>query len=151
MRHPARRFADDINFGLIHTCFNDDQNPGKDANGTHWRYCKVGMTEVDTTTGSHNRMERVMEEIEHRTGKDTSVIFVVPMKATDSRPNTEIEKYVRKCVGNEVDKEVARNHNFPVPTEWVLTTQSHLEKIMSKIADTAFVDTGLFANLKFNP
>jgi hypothetical protein len=116
--------------------FNNNATPGKGAKGDEWKYCKVGITEVDTTPGTHNRMETVKDEIDHRTGSKpgaASIIFVLPVKATDPKPNKVIEKSIREHVGWPVDKELARECNFPVPTEWVITTQLFIDEIREEI------------------
>jgi hypothetical protein len=119
---------------------NDDDNPGKGRNrkdGVQWKYCKVGITEVGTTTGTHNRMETVQNQIKKNTGKEAEIIFVLPVDASDSRRNSEIEKSVRERIGLPVNQDLAEKHKFPVPTEWVITTQPYINKIVWGKANTA--------------
>ena len=136
--------------------YNDDANPGKVRDPTQdkpiqWKYCKVGITEIDTTTGTKNRMETIETKIMNATGKNASTIFVLPVKATDSRPNKEIEKSVREHVGWSVDEDLARSNNFPVITEWVLTTQDYIKDIRDMIDKKSVCDTGLVLDMsKFN-
>ena len=123
---------------------NDDENPGKAViqgkETIQWRYCKVGKTEKDTTSGSNNRMETVQGEIERKTEKKAGIIFVVNVNGTDSRPNNEVEKSVRKAIGWPVDKKLACENKFPVPTEWVLTTQKCINDIKKRgVSDTRSV------------
>lgn len=69
-------------------------------------------TEQNTKTGVRNRMETVQKEImkisetRHNLRRfKAGIIFVLPVKATDSRPNNEIEKSVREHIGWPVDKD----------------------------------------------
>ena len=154
---------------------NDKYIPGKGDNRVEWKYCKVGITEVDTTTGTGNRMEMVVKEIKRKTKSKTvvsgnitgqakkniednkepnvSILFVLPVEAIDPRPNDEIEKDVREKIGWPVDKELARRIGLPFVTEWVMTTQPHIDKIKSAIVKRKsrrgyVLDTGLV--LEFN-
>ena len=86
-----------------------------------WKYCKVGITEKNTTTGVSNRMKTVRKEIMKTSDtrqnlgrfKNAGIVFVLPVKATDSRPNNEIEKSVREHIGWPVDKDLARQIGLP--------------------------------------
>ena len=133
-------------YGIV---LNDDGTPGKGTNGVPWKYCKVGKTQADTTTGSHNRMETLRDEIERKTGMRAGILFVLEVKATDSRNDIEIEKSVRKKFGWPVHKDLAKELNLPVPTEWVITTQPYIYEFRGR--NRANADTGLFADerLKF--
>ena len=133
----------------------DNKNPGtvttQYKNEIEWKYCKIGMTEKDTTPGPNNTMETAEREITKATKKQARTIFVLPVAATDIRPNSEIEKGVRSRIGWTVDKDLARDNMFPTPEEWVLTTQSHIYEIRRKIDEKQKrkeeVDTGLFGNI----
>ena len=119
---------------LVH---NDAAVPGKGTHGENrvqWKYCKVGMTQADTTTGSGNRMETVQKEIERKTGKKPPILFVLRAKATDSRKDIDIEKSVREKFGWPVHKDLARRTGLPFITEWVMTTQDHIDEIRRAIA-----------------
>ena len=128
-------------YGIV---LNDDATPGKGTNGVQWKYCKVGKTQADTTTGSHNRMETLRDEIERKTGMRAGILFVLEVKATDSRNDIEIEKSVRKKFGWPVHKDLAKELNLPVPTEWVITTQPYIYEFRGRIGANA--DTGFFAD-----
>lgn len=126
---------------------NDNNNPGKNGN-VQWRYCKVGITHVDTTTGRGNRMETVQKEIKDNTGKEAAIVFVLPVKASDSRQDNAIEKSVRERVGLPVNKKLAHLYKFPVITEWVITTQAYIDSIVKKKTKTAAgLDTGFILEL----
>ena len=129
--------------------YNDDAKPGTSTNGVQWKYCKVGMTQEDTTPGSGNRMETILNMILRQTGKPGGVLFVLRAKATDSRKDIDVEKSVREKIGWPVHKDLARELNLPVITEWVITTQPYIHKFRDRIGANA--DTGLFADerLKF--
>jgi hypothetical protein len=94
-----------------------------------WRYCKVGLTEVDTRSGTRNRMEVVKNEIQKQTGKEAGIFFVLPVRDFDSRPNSVIEKGVREHIGLPVNKELVRTIRLPFLTEWVITTQPYINHI----------------------
>lgn len=127
---------------------NDDNNPGKFAvpgkGIVQWKYCKVGITQVDTTTGTKNRMETVKNEITKATGEDASIIFVLPVKATDSTEDKKIEKDVREHIGWPLHKDLPNEIGLPVPTEWVITTQSYINIIKKKIKMEDVHDTARF-------
>ena len=127
---------------------NDNNFPGISRDGEiEWKYCKVGITGIDTTTGTNNRMETVQKKIEKVRGKIASTIFVLPIKATDCRPNNEIEKSVREQIGTPVSKGLAHYLCLPFPAEWVLVAQSHITNIRAKIDEKKTrkqeIDTGL--------
>ena len=129
---------------------NDDENPGT-FDGIQWKYCKVGITERDTSPNAENRMETIQHEIE-KIGKTGDIKFVLPVKATDSRPNNAIEKTVRECTGYRVDKDLAKVNKFPVSTEWVITTEDHITNIRrvinNKKKNKESMDTGLFQEVE---
>lgn len=145
-----------VHEGLPHiycVVLNDDNNPGKNGN-VQWRYCKVGITHADTTTDTNNRMETVRKETETNTGKKAAILFVLPVKASDSRRDNAIEKSVREHVGLPVNKKLAHLYKFPVITEWVITTQAYINFIDEKKPEKAGgLDTGFILELipKFNP
>ena len=117
---------------------NDNTKRGLSGSGNavQWKYCKIGITEQDTTTGAHNRMETVKQEIIKRKADyriTASVIFVLPVCATDSRKNNDIELDVREHIGWKVNKGLAKETDLPVPTEWVITTQAYIFKLKKEI------------------
>lgn len=126
---------------------NYNNFPGRSRNGEiEWKFCKVGITGNDTTTGANNRMEAVVREVTKMTERNASTIFVLPVKTTDSRPNTAIEKSVRKQIGFPVNKDLAHCVPLPYPTEWVLVAQSHITNIRTTISEKKGkqeMDTGL--------
>ena len=130
---------------------NNDNNPGKykvtDKRIIQWKYCKVGITEQDTTTGTKNRMETLKKDIIRETGKDASIIFVQQVKGTDSTKNKTVETNVRKRVGWPVHKDLAKESRLPVSTEWVITTQSHIDIIKKKIKMEDVHDTARFLEI----
>ena len=121
---------------------NDNTQPvpfGR-GNAVQWKYCKVGITEQDTTTGAHNRMETVKQEIIKKKADyqiTASVIFVLPVCATDSRKNNDIELDVREHIGWKVNKDFAKENNLAVPTEWVRTRQWYINLLSKSIKDAA--------------
>ena len=72
------------------------------------------------------------------------------VKATDSRPNNEIEKSIREHIEWPVDKDLAREIRLPFPTEWVLIKQSYILKIrveIQKRKGKEEMDTGLLLSM----
>ena len=135
---------------------NDDTNPGRsrpgEENPVQWKYCKVGITEKDTTTNTDNRMETVMNKIRNKIpDSKSSPIFVLAVKATDSRENREIEQGVRQHIGLKVNRDLAKANNLPVPTEWVLTTQPYIELvkqcIRKAVESNLEIDTSVFLGM----
>ncbi|CAB3982495.1 Hypothetical predicted protein [Paramuricea clavata] len=137
---------------------NDNAIPSTDPSGlVQWRYCKVGLTEVDTKPGTHNRMETVQNEITRKTGSPAGIIFVLPVKDFDSRPNSVIEKDVREHIGLPVNKELVRTIGLPFLTEWVITTQPYINYIGMQIKKNAMsagrlIDTDFILGIpRFDP
>ena len=130
---------------------NNYKTPGKSKDGkVQWRYCKVGYTEIDTTTGTNNRMEQVLNDIKKE--MYPSVLFVLDISPTDSGKIRDIEKRIRNDIGWPVNPSLMENLGLPNKTEWVLTTQSFIYKIKTKIDDIKKekkATTELFKNLKF--
>lgn len=99
-----------------------------------WRLVKVGFTHRSIKQGSNNRMEKLQEEIESvikqsDSNASASILFRFPIGCVDITPFYEKEALIREKVGIKVKKEKAREHKLPAPTEWVLTTQKHLDVI----------------------
>ena len=141
---------------------NDDAIPGLGPGPgpfglVQWRYCKVGLTEVDTTTNTRNRMETVQNEITRKIDSPAGIIFVLPVRDFDSRPNSVIEEGVREHIGWPVNKELVRTIGLPFLTEWVITTQPYIDYIFNIIKQNAetlgrLIDTGFLLGIpRFNP
>ena len=98
-----------------------------------WRLVKVGFTHQSIEKGTNNRMEQLIKEIESETEKSTNgsaaVLFTLRIGCVDTTPFGDTEDRIRKTVGIAVKKEKVKDLNLPVPTEWVLTTQRHIDKI----------------------
>lgn len=135
-------------YGIV---LNHDLFPGKEGD-VQWKLCKVGFTHVSTDTGSNNRMEQLKEKIK-KTYKGAGVLFVLPIGAVDTTKFSETEKRIRNKVGWPVHKDVAKKLKLPCSTEWVLTTQTHIDLIKEKKEDLKaegiadLID--LFKGLKF--
>ena len=143
------RMLDEKNYPHIYCIVsNNDNSPGKfkvtDKRIIQWKYCKVGITEKDTTTDKKNRMETVEKSIIRATDEDASIIFVQQVKDTDSTKNNEIEEDVRRHIGWPVHKDLAKEINLPFPTEWVITTQSYINIIKKMIKMQDVHDTARF-------
>ena len=63
---------------------------------------------------------------------EAKLLFVLPIGAVDTTPYHDTEERIRKKVGEPVPKEVAKSHGLECSTEWVLTTQDYIDKIMEK-------------------
>lgn len=130
----------------------------KEAIKVEWKLCKVGFTHVDTTPGTNNRMETLMEEVckkynEKKEGRKAkaSVLFKLPIGAVDTTPFFDTEKRIRLDVGWPIRKDLAKKLGLPCSTEWVLTTQGFINKIIEEIEKRRGTadPIDLFKDLKF--
>ena len=84
--------------------------------------------------------------------KGASVLFVLPIGAVDTSKFSDTEKRIRTNVGWPVRKDVAKELSLPCSTEWVLTTQKHIDSITTKKVDLLAEGTAdlsdLFKGLK---
>ena len=62
-----------------------------------------------------------------------SVLFALRIGSVDTSSYHKTEARIREKVGTPIKKEKAKKYNLPVPTEWVLTTQSHINKMKKKL------------------
>lgn len=110
--------------------------------GRDWKLVKVGFTHKSTKKDSNNRMEQLTREIESNLNQGATAsnppvtvatLFALRIGSVDTTPFHETENRIRRKVGTPITKERAKELNLPVPTEWVLTTQSHIEKMKDAI------------------
>lgn len=99
-----------------------------------WKLVKVGFTHQSIKKGDNNRMEQVTKEIESdikelNNKASASILFVFPIGCVDTTSYYETEKRIRGKVGIPVKKAKAKELKLPVPTEWALTTQKHIDYI----------------------
>lgn len=62
-----------------------------------------------------------------------SVLFALRIGSVDTSSYHKTEARIRGKVGTPIKKEKAKERNLPVPTEWVLTTQRHIDKMKGKL------------------
>lgn len=62
-----------------------------------------------------------------------SVLFTLRIGSVDTSSYHKTEARIREKVGTPIKKEKAKKCNLPVPTEWVLTTQDHINKMKKKL------------------
>ena len=72
-----------------------------------------------------------------------SVLFALRIGSVDTSSYHKTEARIRGntnnfytnsfFIGTPIKKEKAKEHNLPIPTEWVLTTQSHINKMKEKL------------------
>lgn len=107
-----------------------------------WKLVKVGFTHKSTKKDSNNRMEQLTREIESNLNQEATAskppvmvatLFALRIGSVDTTPFHETEKRIRQKVGTPITKEKAKELKLPVPTEWVLTTQEHIDKIKAAI------------------
>lgn len=99
-----------------------------------YRLVKVGFTEKSIKRGSNNRMEQLEREIEsEKPNSGPSVLFAVRIGAVDTSWFRDTEDRIRKKVGTPITSAKAKKLHLPVPTEWVLTTQEHIDQIKDKL------------------
>jgi len=110
------------------------------ADSDRWKLVKVGFTHQSIKKGDNNRMEQVRKEIESeikelKNEASASILFAFPIGCVDTTSYYETEKRIRGKVGIPVKKARAKELKLPVPTEWVLTTQEHIDHIMKQKGD----------------
>ncbi|PFX25404.1 hypothetical protein AWC38_SpisGene9989 [Stylophora pistillata] len=128
-------------------------------NGTEeqWKLCKVGFTQRSV----NNKMKEVRDQIK-KTYKPknweeatTSTLFALPFSAIDTNLHHDTEKRIREKLGKSVKKEKAVELDLPVTTEWVLTTQNHIDDIMTLIekrrSEGLEADLDIFKEIKVVP
>ena len=101
---------------------------------SEWKLVKVGFTHGSIKRGSNNRMEQLLKQLESEIKQSdkkasASVLFRFPIGCVDTTPFYEKEAQIREKVGTKVKKEKAKEFKLPTPTEWVLTTQEHINHI----------------------
>ena len=95
-------------------------------------------------------MEKIKETYKEA---GVGVLFVLPIGAVDTSKFSDTEKRIRRKVGIPIHKDKATELGLPFSTEWVLTTQTHINSITTK--KEALLDKGsadlidLFKGLKF--
>lgn len=114
------------------------------AEGSDWKLVKVGFTHKSTKKDSNNRMEQLTREIESNLNQGATAsnppvtvatLFALRIGSVDTTPFHETENRIRRKVGTPIKKEKAKELNLPVPTEWVLTPQSHINKMKAAIKE----------------
>ena len=64
-----------------------------------------------------------------------ATLFALRIGSVDTTPFHETENRIRRKVGTPIKTAKAKELNLPVPTEWVLTTQEHIDKIKAAIKE----------------
>ena len=64
-----------------------------------------------------------------------ATLFALRIGSVDTTPFHETENRIRRKVGTPIKTAKAKELNLPVPTEWVLTTQEHIDKIKKAIEE----------------
>lgn len=99
-----------------------------------WKLVKVGFTHQSVERDTNNRMEQLRKEIERMVGGVTApTLFKAPIGSVDLSPFHVTEARIRVKVGTPLKKAKARELNLPVHTEWVLTSQRHIDEITQKL------------------
>ena len=93
---------------------------------------KVGFTQQSIKKGGNNRIEQIEATLE-KEKFDSTPLFVVPIGCVDTTKFHDTEDRIRKKVGRPLRKDKAEKWKLPVTTEWVLTTQKHIDEIKDKI------------------
>ena len=117
------------------------------------RFVKIGFTQQGTSSDCHNRMTQVRNEIVRRRGDPGSVLFVIMKNPVDTSTHSQFEMNFRKKWGMPVSNEFAQYHNLPFPTEWVLTTQSFIDrmrKVIKQATQGGRIDASIFKDIRFD-
>lgn len=64
---------------------------------------------------------------------NASVLFTLRIGSVDTSSYHKTEARIREKVGTPIKKGKAKECNLPVPTEWVLTTQRHIDKMKGEL------------------
>lgn len=99
-----------------------------------WKLVKVGLTQRSIQKGSNNRMEQLERQLKLR-GFNPSTLFVLPIGSVDTSLSIDVEGRIRKKVGKVLKKRKAIDFKLPITTEWVVTTQKHIDEILKKMED----------------
>lgn len=105
------------------------------AHVKEWKLVKVGFTHGSIKQGSNNRMEQFLRKLQPAIKQSDNkgsahIFFRLPIGCVDVTPFYDKEAQIREKVGTKVKKEKAKEFNLPAPTEWVLTTQEHITRIV---------------------
>lgn len=109
-----------------------------------WKLVKVGFTHQSIKKGDNNRMEQLKRQLESEIKESdqkasAAILFALPIGCVDTTSFYDTEARIREKVGKLVKKEKAKELNLPTPTEWVLTTQQHIDDII-KLKTEAYKD-----------
>lgn len=99
-----------------------------------WKLVKVGLTQRSIQKGSNNRMEQLERQLKLR-GFNPSTLFVLPIGSVDTSLSIDVEGRIRKKVGKVLKKRKAIDFKLPITTEWVVTTQEHIDEILKKMKE----------------
>ncbi|XP_062513178.1 uncharacterized protein LOC134188977 [Corticium candelabrum] len=120
---------------------NLPKKDGKPLDLGGWKLCKVGVTMVDAHpykkkekgTRNKTRMDDIIDAAKDSGHEGVKPIFSFPIGFFDSRSPFAVEKDVRLRMGYPVHRNLARDFNLPIPTEWVLVAQLYLTNLMAII------------------
>ena len=100
-----------------------------------WKLVKVGFTHKSIAKDSNNRMEQLTKQIGSELESTAIILFALRIGSVDTTPFRDTENRIRNKVGKPIKKEKAKEYKLPVPTEWVLTTDEHIDKITTEIGE----------------
>lgn len=117
---------------------------GEQQNG-QVKLAKVGFTHVSIGKDTNNRMEQLQKKIENAIASapdakaseakapevKAAILFAWRIGALDTRSFHDIEDDIRQKFGIPVKQAKTTGLNLPAPTEWVLTTQEHINLIIT--------------------
>lgn len=123
-------------------------------NDENVKLVKIGFTQQDTKPDSGNRMENVRKEIIDSlkiSENKVSILFVLMKNPVDTTKHSEFENNIRKKWGVPAKGDyVKKTWELPIHTEWVLTTQTHIDKMKKLIEDEkkkGEIDASIFKDL----
>lgn len=118
------------------------------------KFVKIGFTQQVTSSDTKNRMTEVQKQIEAKYPGRTAVLFVIMKNPVDTLRHSEFETNFRTRWGMPVSDECAKNHNLPYHTEWVLTTQPHIDQMKTFIEkaknEGSRMDASIFKSKRFD-
>ena len=120
------------------------------------KFVKIGFTQQGTSSYCINRMTQVRNEI-GRLRKDLQgkigLLCVIMKNPVDTSTHSQFETNFRERWGMPVSNEFAQSKTLPFHTEWVLTTQSFIDRMRDVIKEAkkeGRMDASIFKGITFN-
>ena len=101
----------------------NDASSGKNNLDKKFKLMKIGFTQCPIGSNENSRIKEIKRKFKDYHGKDVAVIFVLMKNAVDTESHHAFEVRITKNVGVPYQQKLCQI------TEWVLTTQGHIDKL----------------------